>query len=200
MKKKSSKKVSKPVQFMSVSRSHIMVKRGLMSYVVLALVTLLGAALILGAIMYVSATQIKESRLNQINAIYTSLNLGDSYRGVKSDIFGDKRVYSWDKSRTYSSSAELTHNDTVSNTFADLKTKIEAAGFKQFETDYNGSIDMQYHFKNSKNQYVRVSVVPKLVEDVMMYGDMYANALQNSDKNAAPSYVTIKVNLDDNNE
>jgi len=200
MKKKTSKKVSKPQQFISLSRSHIMVKRGIVSYVVIGLVTLLGAALVCGALIHVTANAVNESRLNQIKAIYVSLNLGDSYRSAKSDIFGDKRVYSWDKSRTYASSAEFAHNDTVSGTFADLKTKIEAAGFTQFETDYTASVAQQYHFKNSKNQYIRVSVVPKSFEDMMVYGDSYLSTFRNSDQNAAPSYVTVKVNLDDNNE
>ncbi len=200
MKKKTIKKVSKPQQFISLSRSHILVKRGIVSYLVIGLMAILGAALIFGALIHVTANQINESRLSQIKSIYTSFNLGDSYRSAKSDIFGDKRVYSWDKSRTYSSSIEYAHNDTVSNTVADLKTKIEAAGFTQFETDYAMSVNMQYHFKNSKNQYVRVSVVPKSFEDMMVYGDSFLSAFRSSDQNAAPSYVTIKVNLDDNNE
>jgi hypothetical protein len=200
MKKKTSKKVSKPQQLISLSRSHIMVKRGVVSYLVIGLIAILGIVLILGVIAHVTATGVNESRLKTINSIYSSLNLGDSYRSARSDIFGDKRVYSWDKSRTYSSSIEYAHNDTVSATVADLKSKIEAAGFTQFETAYDGSVNVQYHFKNSKNQYIRVSVVPKSFEDMMVYGDSFLSTFRSSDQNAAPSYVTIKVNLDDNNE
>ena len=200
MKKKTSKKVSKPQQLVSLSRSHVMVKRGLVSYSVLAILVVLGAALIFGAIIHASATQVAKSRLDQIQAIYASLNLGDSYRMTKYDIFGDKRVYSWDKSRTYSSTAEFGHNDTVSSTYADLKKKIEAAGFTQFETAYEGGVGMQYHFKNGSGHYVRVSVYPKSYEDTILYGDSLLPAFHSSDQNAGPSYVTIKVNLDDNNE
>lgn len=200
MKKKISKKVSKPQQIISLSHSHIMVKRGIVSYVVIGLIALLTAALVCGTFLRITTSEVNESRLKQIQAIYMSLNLGDSYHGGGANIFGDKRVYSWDKSRTYSSSLDVTHNDTVSATFADLKTKVEAVGFTQFETAYDGSLDAQYHFKNSKNQYVRVSVVPKSFEDMLLYGDTYQTAFQTADKNAGPSYATIKVNLDDNNE
>lgn len=200
MKKKTSKKVSKPQPIISLSRSHIMVKRGVMSSIVIGILVLLVAVLVYSAFGRIAAESAFASRLTQIQSIYTSFNLGDSYRTTKVDMFGDRRVYEWDKSRTYSSSVEYTHNDTVSGTFADLKSKIEAAGFKQFETAYEGSLSLQYHFKNSSNQYVRVSVIPKSYEDTMMYGGMYQSSYQGADENAAPSYVTIKVNLDDNNE
>ena len=140
-----------------------------------------------------------QARLDRIYAIYSSLQLDSSYRSVKSDVFGDKRVYSWDAGRTYSSSAEFGHNDTVSNTFADLKKKIEAAGFTMFETAYDNSVAMQYHFKDAKNEYVRLSVETSKMHDMVVYGTPTSVA-DIGDTNAAPSYVTIKVNLDDNNE
>jgi hypothetical protein len=140
-----------------------------------------------------------QTRLDRISAIYTSFELGDSYRIAASDVFGDKRVYEWEKGRTYASRVEYGHNDTVSNTFADLKRKIESAGFEYFDTEYEGSVTQQYHFKNADGEYVRVSVESSDVRDMTVYGTS-SSITDIADTNAAPSYVTIKVNLDDNNE
>jgi hypothetical protein len=140
-------------------------------------------------------------RQQEISAIYDKLNLQEhGYRTVKSDIFGDKRPYEWDSSRSYSSSIEYGHNDTPANTRADLMERIEKAGFSHFETAYEGSIIQQDHYRNSKGQYVRVTITPKAWQDAILYGTPEAKELRNIDKNAGPSYVSVKVNLDDNNE
>jgi len=194
------KKSAPKTKHISVSPTHLMIRRSIVSYAIAVFLVFAMAAMSWYLLDRLAQANVNQNRLNNITSIYTSLSLGDSYRGATSNLFGDKRVYSWDNGRTYSSSIEYGHNDTVSNTFADLKKKIESAGFKYFETDYANSVSQQYHFKNDKNEYVRVSVVTKAWQDMLTYGALSAEDWQNVDKNAAPSYVTIKVNLDDNNE
>lgn len=176
-----------------------MIKRSLVSYAVIVFLFFVMAAMSWYLVDRMVVARTNQTRLDRISSIYTSFNLGDSYRIAASDVFGDKRVYEWDKGRTYSSRVEYGHNDTVGNTFTDLKKKIEAAGFAYFETEYAGSIAQQYHFKNDKGEYVRVGVVTRDVRDMVTYGTP-TTVSDVADTNAAPSYVTIKVNLDDNNE
>lgn len=150
------------------------------------------------------ASRSNQARLDEIKGVYKSLNLGDEYRPTNVNIFGDKRVYEWDKGRTYSSSIEYIHGDTVSNTVAELDAKIKAAGFTFIDEPYPGSVAVQYHYKSADGQYIRLTVASK------PYNDAWANAiamgkevpdgLDAMDKNLGPSSVTIKVNLDDNNE
>lgn len=194
------KKSAPKTRHLSVSPTHFMIKRSLISYAVAVFVVFAMAAMSWYLLDRLVQENINQTRLNNITSIYTSLSLGDSYRAAATNVFGYKWFYSWDKSRTYSSSIEYGHNDTVSNTFADLKKKVEAAGFKYFETEYAGSVSQQYHFKNGKGEYVRVGVVTKAWQDTLTYGIPSEQDWQDADKNAAPTYVTIKVNLDDNNE
>jgi len=173
-----------------------MIKRSIISYAVLVFLLFAMAAMSWYLIDRMVAASISQTRVDRISSIYTSFSLGDSYRINQSNVFGDKRVYDWDKSRTFASSVEYGHNDTVTNTTADLKKKIEAAGFKYFQTEYEGSIARLDEFKNSSGEYVRVRVETEAVRDMTTYGTPKDIA----DTNAAPSYVTIWVNLDDNNE
>ncbi|MDB5161897.1 MAG: exported protein of unknown function [Candidatus Saccharibacteria bacterium] len=163
-------------------------------------VALLGIGLLglLGYNTYVHHTV--EARKTHIQAIYENLNIGDSYIVQTADIFGDKRVYSYDASRTFSSSVTYVRGATVTDTVADLKTKIAAAGFTLFEEPYNGG---QQHFKSAKNEYVRVSVSSKSRDDAFQNAILMKESTDdaaNMDRNAGPVNVTIKVNLDDNNE
>jgi Alphaherpesvirus glycoprotein E. len=145
-----------------------------------------------------------QARLDRISTIYSSLNVDERYNQVRTNVFGDKRVYDADKSRSESSSIQYIRGDTVSNTVADLDAKIKAAGFTFIDEPYPGSVNVQYHYKSSEGEYVRLSVSSK------PYNDAWRNAaamnqgtpanLDTIDKNAGPSEVTIKVNLDDNNE
>lgn len=177
-----------------------MIKRSLISYAVLVFLFFVMATMSWYLIDRMIVARTNQTRLDQITNIYTSFALGDPYRIARSDVFGDKRVYGWDAGRTYSSVMEYGHNDTPQNTITDLKKKIEAAGFKQFDTVYAESANPQYHFKNDQGQYVRVTVTSRYVQDAIIYG-IYDNGdpLVNH-KDEAPTYVTIKVNLDDNNE
>lgn len=153
----------------------------------------------------VVAKQANKERYDRITAIYDSINLEDQdYLPQRFDIFGDKRVYEWDKGRTFSSAVEYVHGDTVSNTVAELDAKIKEAGFTFVDEPYPGAKQVQYHYKSSKGEYVRLTVESK------PYRDAFVNAsamnkedspgVYNMDANAGPAYVTLKVNLDDNNE
>lgn len=176
-----------------------MIKRSIASYAVLVFLFFAMATMSWYLIDRMIVSRANQTRYDHIAAIYTSFNLGDSYRIAASNVFGDKRVYSWDKGRTYSSSIEYGHNDTVRNTFADLEKKVEAAGFSFVQTEYADSVAQINEYKNSDGAYVRVSVETREVNDMSIYGAP-ASVSDISDTNAAPSYVTIKVNLDDNNE
>lgn len=148
--------------------------------------------------------QAKQARLERINNVYTSLNIDKTYQLDRSDVFGEKRVYEWDKNRTYSSAISYLHGDTVSNTVAELDAKIKAAGFMFIDEPYPGSTQTQYHYKSSDGEYIRLSVSSKQYNDALrntsVMGVEPSDAIYAMDKNAGPAAVTIKVNLDDNNE
>jgi hypothetical protein len=140
------------------------------------------------------------NRAARINNIYNSLAVGDDYTVVTSNIFGKKRVYEWDTNRSYSSSKTYAHDADVDATVANLRQKIEAAGFTYFEEPYPGSTYVQLHFKSEQNEYVRLTVSSK-PRDAALREDTSTSAPGFSiDPNTGPSNVTIKVNLDDNNE
>lgn len=149
--------------------------------------------------------QLNKDRLDRIQNIYGSLKLDDEkYITQKSDVFGDKRVYEWDKGRTYSSAVEYLHADTVSNTATELDGKIKAIGFKFIDEPYPGSTYTQYHYKSEKGEYIRLTVSGKPYWDAIQNNYLMTGTTPDSvyemDKNAGPSKVIIKVNLDDNNE
>lgn len=146
-----------------------------------------------------------EARLDRINSIYASLDLDKSYQVERTNVFGDKRVYEWDSGRTYSSEMNYLHGDTVSNTVAELDAKIKSAGFVFFDEPYPGSVQVQYHYKSSDGEYIRLSVASKQYNDAwrnaaVMGQGQPSDEVFAMDKNAGPAQVTIKVNLDDNNE
>ena len=176
-------------------------------YVVTVGIFLVAVATVVVIALFTSnvvAKNTNKGRLDRINQIYSSINIGDAYRVDSVNVFGDKRPYDWDKSRTTSSAITYIHGDTVSNTVAELDQKIKAAGFEKFDEPYPGSTSIQYHYKSAKGEYVRLTVSSK------PYNDAWSNAaamkqevpesVYAMDKNAGPSEVTLKVNLDDNNE
>ncbi len=148
--------------------------------------------------------QQRSQRLERINDIYASLNLGDEYTLQSSDVFGDKRVYDGDKGRTYSSAKTYIHGDTVNATVTELDAKIKAAGFAFFGEPYPGSADVQYHYRSDDGEYVRLTVVSKPYWDAVLnasaMGKDTSKDVLKMDTNAGPAQVVIKVNLDDNNE
>jgi len=150
-------------------------------------------------------TQHNKDRLARIDTIYSSLKLDDSYQVRNVNVFGDKRVYSYDKGRSSSSEIDYLYGDTVSNTAAKLDEKIKAAGFTFLDEPYPGAVETQYHYKSANGEYLRLTVAGKPYEDAFtnayaMDKNSVATTFTTIDKNAGPSNVTIKVNLDDNNE
>jgi len=184
------------------TNTHFMVRRSLLVYALLVFVLFFMLSTSVYLFVKLAEHKANTERLNQINGIYHSLNLDESYRPARSDVFGDKRVYDWDKNRSYSSVVEYAHNDSPANTRIALTKKIEATGFKKVGSAYEGSIAVQDHFKNDKGQYVRLTVTNKIIQDEMIYGPAFTDLGNPArmDTTTAPSYVTIKVNLDDNNE
>jgi hypothetical protein len=143
-------------------------------------------------------------RYDRIQAIYSSLKLDESYRIEIANVFGVKKFYENDKSRTVSSEIKYVHGDTVANTAKELNEKIKAAGFKFIDEPYKGSVFTQYHYKSADGEYIRLSVSSKPYDDAtsnayVMDKDT-TDIINTLDKNAGPSNVVIKVNLDDNNE
>lgn len=144
-----------------------------------------------------------QQRYDRITSIYDNFKLGAGYPIESADVFGDKRVNNADRSRTYSSMVEYLHGDTVSNTVADVDTKIKASGFAFFDEPYPGSKEVQYHYKSKNHEYVRLTVKSKPYMDALLNANAMKQgyeALQHMDTNQGPALVTIKVNLDDNNE
>lgn len=146
-----------------------------------------------------------QPREARINAIYASLEIDPTlYREERRDIFGEKKVYDYDKSRSYSSSIEYLRGAAVGDTVRELDEKIKAAGFDFIDEPYPGTrASTQYHYKSAKNEYIRLTVQSKPFWDYsvnrLLMGESISG-LDQLDPNAGPSMVTIKVNLDDNNE
>ena len=165
------------------------------------------ALFILVSLAVYSFTQLAEYRANadrreRIMAIYSSLNLDDGYRTAEANIFGDKRPYSWDKTASFASSVSYGRNAGASDTFADLKKRIEAAGFTEIERPNDGTTapTRQDRYKNDRGEYLRVSVSPKAWHDAILYGVAPPAPRSPEMTEIGPVYVTISVNLDDNNE
>lgn len=150
------------------------------------------------------AKQYNSSRVDRINEIYTSLELGDEYYVQSTDVFGDKRPYVKGEDRTQASSMQYLRGDTVSNTVAELDSKIKAAGFNFISEPTPGSRTIQYHYQSNEGEYLRLLVTSKLYNDAVQNAMIMTKAaptnLDSIDTNAGPAHVVVKVNLDDNNE
>lgn len=148
-----------------------------------------------------------QARLDRIEAIYAKLQLNsDEYPITKIDVFGDKKGYSADAERTKSSTVQYVHGNTVTETFAELDKKIRDAGFEFVDEPNPSATSKQYVYKSNKNEYLRLTVSSKLYDDAMrntaLMKQDFTAAVEEASKNsnAGPSNITIKVNLDDNNE
>ena len=200
------KKKSTPKKHISTTNTHILLKKSVFIYSTLVFIIFALIVFVAGSIMIGVQAQENAERKARIMSVYDSLKLGDSYRPVKQNVFGEKQPYEgdaeWAKGRSHSSSVEYSHLDTPDNTRAELIKKIEAAGFKKIGGAYEDSIAPQDHFKNSDDEYVRLSVTNKLIQDEMIYGPGFTDLGNPArmDRSTAPSYITLKVNLDDNNE
>lgn len=151
------------------------------------------------------ATAHTAERLARIEGIYKSLELSDKYRIEGVNVFGEKRVYDWDSSRTFSSSMEYLRGENVDVTFAEVDRLIKEAGFEFIDEPYPGAISKQHHYKSNRGEYIRLTVSSKLYDDAFLNAFVMDSAKlkdvsETVDVNAGPSNVLIKVNLDDNNE
>ena len=146
-----------------------------------------------------------QQRLARIYDIYGSVALdADKCSIIDETVFGDKRVYEWDKSRTYSSEVHYTCNWDVATTIEAIKETVRNSDFTFQEEPYPGSVDWQYVYKSPKNEYMRINAGSKpwadaLFNDLRMTGKISDETFA-IDKNSGPTNVSIKVNLDDNNE
>jgi hypothetical protein len=142
---------------------------------------------------------VREYRIKQL---YASLNLDATYLPQASNIFGDKRIAS--PGRTQASSVTFVRGASVNETLSDLKHRVETAGFSFLQQEYPGSASPVDEFKDSKGEYVRISASSKPRDDAILDKALMRETPNPSDYdmdlNAGPSNVTIKVNLDDNNE
>lgn len=170
----------------------------------IVVITLILAAFSIASLV---ANAEKIERTARIKEVYKSIAIEESctnQAAAKVNIFGDKRVYAEDKSRTVSSSVSCARGDTVSNTAEYFDGQIKTAGFVLIDEPYAGSVFKEYHYKNDDGVFVRLHVSSKPYDDalqneVLLGGDKMTIP-ENFDTNAGPSNVTVKVNLDDNNE
>ena len=151
------------------------------------------------------AKEQNQARLDRINEIYTSLELGDAYIVNKADVFGEKILHEKGSDSTRASSKELYRGDTVSNTVAELDSKIKAAGFNFVNEPTPGTRTIQYHYRSTEGEYIRLLVTSKPYNDavqnaLIMNGGQTSEAAVGVDENAGPALVVLKVNLDGNNE
>lgn len=145
-----------------------------------------------------------DTRLHRINQIYSSIKLPANVYSETDNIFGDKRPYDYDKSRSMSSVKTFVVAKTVTDTFDVIDKSIKAAGYVPFEEAYPGSVSKEYHYKTSKGEYIRLNVDSKLrldtFQDAYWMTGKLPDGYEKIDPNSGPSIVTLKVNLDDNNE
>lgn len=192
-------------QHVSTTSTHILLKKGIFIYSLLVFIIFALIVFVSGSVLMGKEYQTNQARKQRILDIYSSLNLGEDYRTDKIDVFGDKRPYGsedWNKGRTFSSSMTYGHQASASETFSDLKQRIETAGFTQITgPDYGSTAPArQDHYKNDRGEYIRVSVAPKAWHDALVYGTALPAPQSPEMTETGPVYVTIKVNLDDNNE
>jgi hypothetical protein len=175
-------------------------KKNIIKIASITVVVIVAAAAIC---LYTVPTINNGMRKDRITSIFNSLKLDDkNYSLTYESIFGDKRVYSWDSGRSYSSQKTYIRGANVDTTVAELKQAIDKTDFKFYQEPYPGSTEFMYIYKSPNNEYLRVSVSSKARNDDFFNRNkmgLPTNDITTS-PNAGPSDVTIKVNLDDNNE
>jgi len=171
-------------------------------------IIVLAILVVVSVLIYFAGLSIKSGgeseRKQRIEAIYASIPVPEQAYFYEEDIFGDKRPYEHDAGRSTSSFKRFVLAKNVDETFAYFDTLIKDAGYKFHEDPYPGSVQLQRHYKSDKGEYIRLSVSSKLRDDaasseILMKGE-FSEDFFKIDPNAGPSRVTIKVNLDDNNE
>lgn len=194
------KKSQKKTKHISHNKTHILLRKSLAVYSAIVFIAFILVSLSAFTIVETHRASVNYDRESRIYAIYNDLNLGSSYKPVSSSVFGDKRVYGWDEGRTYSSYIVVARDASRSETFADLKTKIESAGFTQIEGPDYGPLARQDHYVSDAGEYIRVSIETKATYDSYLFDATVPLAGSKAALETGPVYVTIKVNLDDNNE
>lgn len=179
--------------------THWVVRRSILSYAVLVFFLFTTLSMSAFLINRLIVNKHNSNRYNYITAVYDGLKLGSDYREISSNVFGEKRTYAGDKKRSYASSIAYGHNDTPVNTSADLKKRAEAAGFTYVQTSHEDTANPVMEFKNKDDQWLRIAVTSKSTQDAYMYR-LPAGDPATDHSSEAPSYVTIKVNLDSNND
>ena len=195
------KKISKKQQQMKKTKR---TKKQLIFPILVIILALAAATVLVFQANAFMTTRQNTTRLDRINAIYSSLNLGGEYQVVYQNVFGEKKTYDYDAGRTFSSQIDYERGANVDVTFSELDKKIRAVGFTFIGEPYPGAADMQYHYKSDKGEYIRLTVASKVRSDAARNDILMKGALSDDffkiDKNVGPASVTIKVNLDDNNE
>ncbi len=156
------------------------------------------------AYLFLIPTVDNNIRKDRIIAIYNSLNLDEQkYLIQKQSIFGVKKFYSYDTSRTHASMKEYIRGANVDTTVAELKQALASAGFTFYENPYPESSTQYLHYKSAKNEYIHITVSSKLRDDAFFNSSYMNQSPVYSDfesmANSGPSDVIINVNLDDNN-
>jgi hypothetical protein len=153
--------------------------------------------------LYIVPMVTNNIRKDRTISIFNSLNIdGQKYTLSYESILGNKNIYEWDSSRSFSSVRTYVRGANVDTTVAELKQAITKTDFILYEEPYPGINDFMYIYKSPKNEYLRVSVSSKAREDDFYNKWFMGLSTDNitTSPNAGPSNVTIKVNLDDNNE
>ncbi|MEO8691771.1 MAG: hypothetical protein ABI397_03230 [Candidatus Saccharimonas sp.] len=198
--KKTTKKLSKKqptrIKHVSVSQTHVMIKRSLLGYAIIVFVVFCTISMSVYLVERMVVSHNIENRYDEMSKVYTDLNLDKSYLVDQTNISGSSYLKAVDGSKVYNSIVSFGHNDTVSATISDLTTRLEQAGFNPAGTRYEGTVASETNFKNNDGVVVTINVVTKSSHDMSIYGVPTLDEWQSLDKNAAPSYVTIKVSLE----
>lgn len=144
-------------------------------------------------------------RAARVKEIYQSLNLSDAYVYKGGVIAGEQRVYNDDGTRSWSSYHEYIRGAPVTTTVDDVDQHIKAIGFSLQDIPYEDSIITERFYKNEKGEYIRLTAQskPRLeyhTNATIMKLTPDQIAANEVDPNTGPTIVTIKVNLDNNNE
>lgn len=194
--KKSSKKSLNRAKHVSVSPTHVMIKRSLLGYAIIVFVVFCTISMSVYLVERMVVSHNIENRYDEMSKVYTDLNLDKSYFVDQTNISGSNYLKAVDGSKVYSSSVSFGHNDTVSATISDLTSKLEQASFNPAGTRYEGTVASEINFKNDNGENVTINVVTKASHDMSIYGVPTLDEWQSLNKNAAPSYVTVKVSLE----
>lgn len=146
-----------------------------------------------------------QSRIDRIEAIYTSLKLNNAYAITGQEIFGEKKQYAANSDKTYASWTSYVHTDTVDATYAEIDSQITSAGFERVEDPEAGAVITQATYMSKKGEYIKVSVASKPFADAFegassMDKEVLSKIAEQYDINAGPSNVIIYVNLDTNSQ